>query len=72
LTTENHALDNRGIGRNSLLVPTYKLDRELASELLTQGRTVRQVAIELGVSTQAIYEAIRLGQVVRPEVHSAA
>jgi hypothetical protein len=48
-------------------MPTQKLDRERANRLLAMGRTVRQVAVELDVSTQAIYRALKAGQIVKPE-----
>lgn len=49
------------------VMPTHKIDREKATKLLLQGRTVRQVAAELDVSTQAIYTAIRRGHIERPQ-----
>lgn len=47
-------------------MPKLKLDRDRASALLEQGMSVRQVAVVLDVSTQAIYKAIAHGQVRRP------
>lgn len=38
-----------------------------ATELLERGLTVRQVALQLGVTTQAVYYAISKGYIVRPE-----
>lgn len=53
-------------------MPTHKIDRMRATKLLQQGRTVRQVAAELDVSTQAIYTALRLGHITRPQPQPVA
>lgn len=42
------------------------IDYRKATRLLSQGATVRQVALQLGCTTQAIYYAISMGHVTRP------
>lgn len=37
-----------------------------ATRLLSQGASVRQVALQLGCTTQAIYYAIGMGYIQRP------
>lgn len=42
------------------------IDHRKATRLLAQGATVRQVALQLGCTTQAIYYAIAMGLIERP------
>ena len=41
---------------------TKKLDVEAATTMLRDGATVREVALRFGVSTQAVYLAIKEGR----------
>lgn len=43
------------------------LDTERATQLLAEGRSVYEVAAACGVTTQAIYYALKVGRVQRPE-----
>lgn len=46
----------------------FMLDDRRASELLAAGLTITEAARALGVSRQALYDAIRKGRVERPAV----
>lgn len=48
------------------------IDPAKATRLLGEGATIRQVAQACGVSTQAIYAAIRDGRVAAPEAEGSA
>lgn len=43
-----------------------KIDEQLATQMVEQGTTVRGLADRFGVSTQAIYIAIRKGRIPAP------
>jgi DNA invertase Pin-like site-specific DNA recombinase len=42
---------------------TKKLDVEVAADMIRDGETIRKVAAAFGVSTQAVYLAIKEGRI---------
>lgn len=48
-----------------------KVDLVVAQHLLDGGKTVREVAISQGVSTQAIYRLLARGTLTRPDQDSS-
>lgn len=47
-----------------------KVDIEEAQRLLDEGKSVRDVAISQGVSTQRVYQLIYSGRLTRPDQDS--
>jgi AcrR family transcriptional regulator len=45
-----------------------RIDEERAQRLLDAGLAIREVAHACGVSTQAVYLALKTGRLARPEV----
>lgn len=55
-------LGYRGMGASK------RIDEEHAQRLLDAGLAIREVALACGVSTQAVYLALKTGRLERPEV----
>jgi hypothetical protein len=47
------------------------LDTDKATRLLADGQSIRVVATTCGVTTQAIYHALKTGRIKRPEGEAA-
>lgn len=47
------------------------IDYAKATQMLAKGASVRQVALHFGVTTQAVYYAIAVGRVSRPDAPPA-
>lgn len=43
--------------------PTRRIDPEEAQDMIRDGATVRDIAHHFGVSTQAVYDAIKRGRI---------
>lgn len=48
------------------MAPEPKIDEQIAAWMVEEGSTVRDLAHRFGVSTQAIYIAIRKGRIPAP------
>lgn len=49
------------------MAPRKRIDDEKARRLLLAGASIREVAAACGVSTQALYDAIRKGRLPAPQ-----
>jgi Mor family transcriptional regulator len=47
--------------------PVGRIDHDEAERLLAAGESVRSLAARYGVTTQAVYLAIKTGRIQRPE-----